>query len=87
MIILTIVLIICGLCLAYYCGYMRGLANREIDISVLGASWEEALAWLLDHEIDRHRGDIARAKEDRKKLNVATPRMPLDMWINVRGKR
>lgn len=54
-------------------------------MSGLGAT--EAFGYFLNHEIDRHRRDIAAAKMDLKKLTdkgILVPDIPVGLWIEVK---
>jgi len=77
---------ILSLLLGLSIGFDIGKRSRKIDLSGLGA--QEAFAYFLTHEINRHRQDIAKAKEDLKKLDragIRAPDIPLGLWIDVKG--
>lgn len=38
---------------------------------------------MLEHEAARHEKDIKQIWEDRRKIKVATPNIPLDLWIDI----
>jgi hypothetical protein len=77
-----------GIIAAFWGGFYEGKKFRKIDLSGLGA--QEAFAYFLTHEINRHRQDIAKAKEDLRKLDRAgfhAPDIPVGLWIEVRKNR
>ena len=79
---IIILFIIAAVALAFAYGYRRGKKSRKIDLA--GLSMAQALAWMLDHEILRHQQDIENIRKDRAKINVYTPHIPLDLWIEVK---
>ena len=68
----------------YFVGRRDGRADRNINLEGQGA--KEAFAYLLRHELHRHREDIAHIKKDMKTLEIAgirAPDIPLGLWIEV----
>ncbi len=81
---LYIVLALIAVC-SFTLGYLKGKRDRNINLEGQGA--KEAFAFLLRHELHRHREDIAHIKRDMKTLEMAgikAPDIPLGLWIKVR---
>jgi hypothetical protein len=82
---LLVMLVVVAVSLSFAYGYRLGKQSRKIDLAGLGS--QEAFAYFLTHEINRHRQDIAKAKEDLKKLDRAgfhAPDIPVGLWIEVK---
>jgi hypothetical protein len=70
---------------AFTAGWMVGRRSRKIDLEGQGA--REAFAFLLRHELHRHREDIAHIKRDMltlERAGIKAPDIPLGLWIEVR---
>ena len=70
---------------AFTAGYLVGKRSRNINLEGQGA--REAFAYLLRHELHRHREDIAHIKRDMATLEragIRAPDIPLALWIEVR---
>jgi len=68
-------------------GWGLGVGKKSRNITLEGQGAKEAFAYLLRHELHRHREDIAHIKKDMKTLEIAgirAPDIPLGLWIEVK---
>jgi hypothetical protein len=62
---------------------MCNTSKNQIVANTL--EFQQALKWLLTHELERHLSDVRKIEKDLEKLsNVELPDLPYGLWVEVK---